>query len=98
MHRWTFTLLAVGSLSLAACGGGGDQVTITGGDGGEIGVLADGTQSGTTHNDDPYTGPDGAASAVGPYDASAGEVIAYSSGHAPTLYTPVNWTNGGDDV
>ena len=98
MQRRTFTLLAVCSLGLAACGGGGDQVTITGGDGEEIGILADGSQSGTVHNDDRYTGPDGAAIAVGPYEASAGEVIAYTSGHAPTLYTPVNWTDGGDDV
>ena len=98
MHRRALTSVVACLLSVAACGGGGDQVTITGGDGEEVGILVDGTQSAIFHNDDRFTGPEGAAIAVGPYDASAGEVVGYTSGHAPTLFTPVAWTDGGDDV
>lgn len=75
-----------------------DSVTVTGGDGFENGLLIDGTQAGTFHNDDSATGPDGSAITVGPYDAGPGEAIAYTTGHAPTLNTPINWTAANNAV
>ena len=82
--------------------GCGDRVTVTGGAGAEDGLLADGASSGTFHNDDRYTGSDGSAIPVGPYDSggggSPGELIAFTSGRAPTLKTPVNWTSGDDQI
>jgi hypothetical protein len=98
VHRSTFIYLAAFSLAVASCGGGGDEVSISGCDGEQIGLLVDGTEAASFHNDDRFTGADGAAIAVGPFDASAGEVIGYASGHAPTLFTPVAWSDGGDDV
>ncbi len=79
-------------------GCGGDRVTVTGGDGAEDGILVDGTASATSHNDARFTGADGSAITVGPYDASPGEVIAYTVGHAPTLRTTVSWTAADDNV
>lgn len=75
-----------------------DTVAVSGGDGAENGLLLDGTQAGSFHNDDRATGPDGASITVGPYDAGPGEIIAYTSGHAPTLNTPVPWTSGNEAV
>jgi hypothetical protein len=49
---------------LAAVGCAGDSVTATGGDGTEVGILVDGTNAGTFHNDDRGTGPDGFVIAV----------------------------------
>jgi len=95
MHRQDIAhiLGALAIMTAAGC----DSVKVTGGDGAEIGVLADGTASATFHNDDRATGANGTAIAVGPFDAGAGEVIAYTSGHAPTLNAPA-WTSGNDAV
>ena len=92
MMRGVASLLVV--LFLAGCG---DHVTVNGGDGAEVGILVDGTASGTAHNDDRFTGAAATAITVGPYDASPGEVVGYTSGHAPTILTPVTWTSGDDN-
>jgi hypothetical protein len=95
MQRITRLIFALGLALAAGCS---DRVTVNGGDGAEDGVLVDGTASGSFHNDDRATGPDGSAITVGPFDAPPGEAIAFTQGHAPTLHTSVNWTSGGDSV
>lgn len=90
---------SIGWIMFIGCGGGGgDQVTVSGGDGSEDGLLADGTAAATAHNDDRFTGADGSAITVGPYDAAPGEVIAYTVGHVPTLQTGLTWTTADDNV
>lgn len=89
-------LSGLGLLATIACGG--DSVKAAGGDGAEDGLLIDGTASAVFRNDDRTTGPDGSSIPVGPYDATPGEVIAYTVGHAPTLKTSVGWTSGNDNV
>jgi len=91
--RFVPILGALTILAASAC----DSVKVTGGDGAEIGVLVDGAASTTFHNDDRASGANGTAITVGPFDASAGEVIAYTVGHAPTLNAPA-WTSGNDAV
>ncbi|HVT17262.1 MAG TPA: hypothetical protein VHQ90_13930 [Thermoanaerobaculia bacterium] len=89
---------ALVGLAVLAAGCAADHVTVSGGGGAEDGILVDGTASGTPHVYDRYTGPDGSAITVGPYDSGPGEVIAYTQGHAPTLDTPVTWTAGSDSI
>jgi hypothetical protein len=94
MDRALGAILCALVLAVAGCG---DTIKVTGGDGAEIGVLADGTAAASFRNDDRATGADGAAIAVGPFEAGPGEAIAYTVGHPPTLNTPA-WTSGNDAV
>jgi hypothetical protein len=96
MRNLTAWMGGLGFLLAAGCGG--DTVKATGGDGAEDGLLVDGNVSATVHNDDRTTGADGAAIPVGPYDGGAGEVIAYTVGHAPTVKPSVGWSSGNDAV
>jgi hypothetical protein len=92
--RWLYT--GIGFLVASACAG--DRVTTSVGGGGAVGLVVDGTASGSLTNDDRFTGTDGTAIGVGPYDAGPGEVIGFTIGHAPTLRNPVAWTAGDDNV
>src|SRR6267142_6815286 len=96
MKHLPFVVSTAGLLFAAGCGG--DTVQVSGGDGSEDGVLLDGTAAGNPHIYDRATGADGAAIAVGPYDASPGEVIAYTVGHAPAINTPTAWTSSDDNI
>ena len=82
-------------MTALACG---DKVQASGGDGLEDGVLADGTASGTAHVYDRFTGADGSSISVGPYEAGGGDVIAFTSGHAPTIGPAAAWTANDDNV
>ena len=96
MRRSLIVVSITAFLLVAGCGG--DSVQVAGGDGSEDGVLVGGTASGSAHIYDRATGADGAAIGVGPYDASPGEVVAYTVGHAPTINTPVAWTASNDNI
>lgn len=76
----------------------GDKVQVSGGDGQEDGILADGTSSGTAHVYDRFTGTDGSSISVGPYDAGGGDVVAFTVGHAPTIGPTAAWTSSDDNV
>lgn len=90
-------LIVVLAVSAALLLGGCDTIRVNGGDGSEIGILVDGTASGSVHNDDRATGADGTSIAVGNFDSGTGDVIAYTVGHAPTLAS-ATWTANADAI
>src|SRR5438067_6963855 len=85
--------LASSFLTLTGC----NAVHPTNGGTGENGVLVDGTNGGSFHNDERYTGAAGSNIAVANYSGS-GEVIGYTNDHPPTVKAGVAWTSGSDTV
>jgi len=94
------SLLATAIVLLAACNIAADDldtIKFTNLESGEIALLVSETKNGSFENT-VVKGSTGNQAITGKFTGQPGSIIAYTSDHAPTLETPVPWTNGVETV